>query len=1475
MNSERWQQVKVLFDEAIALEPPKRGRFLSEVCKNDEQLRREIETLLDSFDEAESFMESPAVEEVASLIVERKAKPESGARIAHYEIISQIGEGGMGEVYLAKDTRLNRKVALKILPANLTSDRSRLQRFKQEAQAASNLNHPNIITIYEIREYDGTHLIATEFVEGETLRQKMSGENLKLNEILEIAVQTASALSVAHVAGVIHRDIKPENIMIRPDGIVKLLDFGLAKLARADEAKLLDASTQKLTNPGMIMGTVNYMSPEQAQGEKIDHRTDLWSLGVLLYEMLSGKLPFSGKTVNHTLVAIMEQKPEPLRKNNPSISAELEKIVIRLLAKEPKNRYQTANELLANLRKLQAKPLEKPQTEETKAFFDDEIKKTSRNEQFVSLIAVLPFSTLGLSEDEEYLGLGLADALITQLSQSRQLNVRPTNAVRNFTDKDRDAAEIGRKLNVEAILEGNLQKMGERLRVTVQLINVETKATLWADKFNVDFTDFFEVQDQIAEQVSKTLLLKLNSSEQTQINKRFTENNAAYLEYLKGRHFWEKRDIENLHKSVEHFKKAIDLDPAYALAYVGLSDGYCMLGVWAEYPQDEIFPRAKAAALRALEIDEKLADAHASLGRVYSVYEWDWTAAENAYRRAIELNPNCMNAHSWLAKVYVLKHRFDEAIEESRIAQTLDPLSPQPESSLCAAYFYARRYHDAIEKYRGVLRMHADFVPALFGLGMSLAEIGEFDEAIQTQSKAVELAKNHPLIEAYLAQTYAYSGNREKALEFIEKLEAMDDKLLDYQIAAIYSRLNEKEKAFEYLEKAFAVPDRELSGLSIEPEFDNLRDDPRFNEMLERIGLPEAVKFPTSEQEKDKPTGELTKNKTVVQAQITGDEHFKTAETAPRKFAWFRAVLGLIILFAMIGTVWFYLNGGNFGLNSFFAKKTSLSLQTMKINRLSDTSQATDVAISPDGEFVVFVKEENGRQSLWLKQISAASSIQIAPSVENLLYGSPAFSADGSYIYYLKTAPRNARATLYQIPKLGGGEKKLVENISFQDSGSSFSLSPDGKQVAFIRLDEGFNRSLVITDLDGSNERRLISRKLPEYLTGAAFSPDGKTIAAFAGSFDGKGGIGGGKTIVLVNAADAAEKSLSEKRWAQAEGLAWLEDASGLIVSAAEKPGLVQLWHISNPDGAVSRITNDLSDYAAPSLTAKSSTIAAVQENQNSHIWIVSLNQKETQEKQLTFENGGKDGSHGVSFMPDGGIVYTSQTSGSPEIWMVNSDGSSNKQLTANSGINYFPSVSPDGKYIVFNSDRSGEIGIWRIDADGGNLAHLTNGSMPSFSPDGQWIYFYRVGGIWKISVEGGESVKINIREKDLATAPVVSPDNSMIACNYLVGEPNTQFRIGILPISGGEPLKIFDTFTFAVKTLRWMPDSRSVSFIDTREGVSNISSHSLDGEKTAPVTNFKSGNIWDFDWSKDGKKLAVSRGNVTKDVVLISDFRY
>ncbi|MDT4897660.1 MAG: eukaryotic-like serine/threonine-protein kinase [Acidobacteriota bacterium] len=778
-------------------------------------------------------MERPAVGEVASLIVAPDDKLRDGQRVARYEIIRLLGAGGMGEVYLARDTRLNRQVALKVLPAHLTTDELRLSRFKQEARAASALNHPNIITIHEIGEEGGTHFIATEFVEGETLRQKISHGRLEISEAVEIAAQVASALSVAHAAGVVHRDIKSENVMLRPDGIVKLLDFGLAKLNEQTGKEISEATTKRLTNPGMILGTVNYMSPEQAQGAKIDYRTDLWSLGVVLYEMVAGQLPFAGKTSNHTLVAIMEQKPPPLSKRNSQTPAELERTVTKLLAKEQGARYQTADDLLTALRGLQKQlgsiesgssiPLSSPSGQQPNS---------------LSSIAILPFSAIGLREDEEYLGLGLADALITQLSRARQLAVRPTSAVRNYTNPQQNTIKIGHELNVGAILEGTLQRAGERLRVTVQLVSVETENSLWADKFIFSFTDIFDVQDEIATQVAGALLLTISSGEHQKLTARGTDNIEAYQLYLKGRFYLNKSTPDGFHKAVSYFEEALALDSDYELAYAGLAEAF-VLGSYICFPPQEALPKARQAATEAITLNPNLAEAHVALGVVKQLYDWDWPGAENEFKRALHLNPNYVMTYRHYGTHLLLLRRFDEALRVFKQGLQLDPLSPLLKAYLALNYLSDGQFDLAIEQCLSVLEIEPDFPPALGFMGISYLQKGDAANAVATFEKQCSTGRT-ALALANLAHAYGVVGKRTEAQKILSELEeqAKRQYVLPLYFALIYSGLGERERALSFLEKAFDERNSLLpTWLNVDLRFQALRDEPRFQDLLRCLNL--------------------------------------------------------------------------------------------------------------------------------------------------------------------------------------------------------------------------------------------------------------------------------------------------------------------------------------------------------------------------------------------------------------------------------------------------------------------------------------------------------------------------------------------------------------------------------------------------------------------------------------------------------------
>jgi serine/threonine protein kinase/Tol biopolymer transport system component len=1022
MDRERWRQIDSIFKSALELSSDERADFIKRACAGDEELCAEVESLI-AHDREGDELEEPAFEEATRLLAAEAQKEQAlaGKIVGPYRIVSRIGVGGMGEVYLAVHERTGRKVALKLLPAHHTRDEQRVRRFQQEARAVLALNHPNIVTVYDIEQADGASVIASEFIEGETLRARLSRGPLAAADALDVAAQVAAALSAAHAAGIVHRDIKPENVMLRPDGFVKVLDFGLAKLTERPDGAGSSAPTLASVNtdPGVVLGTVSYMSPEQARGLEVDARTDIWSLGVVLYEMATGRVPFVGETPTDVLASIIGKEPPPLARYLKAVPETLEWIVTKTLTKDREGRYQTARELLTDLKRLK------------------------------------------------------------------------------------------QQLEFEAVAE----RSGE----------------------------------------------------------------AATADTGAGAH------------------------------------------------------SGDAAAQRK--------DASQSGGT---------TGGAGG---------------------------STSQIASSRM-QTTTPLDTAARTTSSAEYI-------------------------------------------------VEEIKRH------------------------------------------------------------------------------------------RLGA------------------------------------------------------AIVAMFASLALI-----AGALGLYRLFRRGQSAPFQTMQLTRLSDTSQAVETSVSPRGDFVVFIKEEAGRQSLWLRQTSAASSVQIAPPAEGVRYAVPVFSRAGDFIFYLKSDKPGPRMTLYRMATLGGGETKLIEDISTFDTRSNFSLSPDGKQAAFVRLDAQLQRSLVIADLEGGGERVLLARRLPRFVAAPQWSPDGQTIACIDGNFDSRGVPGGDRVVLGVRVADGVEVNIPNQNWSQLRSLTWIPDSSGLVVSASEKHGgPLQLWHLAYPDGTTRRITNDLSDYAGVSLTADSSSLASVQINQRLNIWTATPEKNSWSLAQLTDGEGRHDGEFGVSWAGEGRVVYHSMAGGKSDIWAVDGAGHQ-RQLTSGGGVNLFPSASPDGRYIVFGSDRSGVSSLWRMDSDGSHPKQLTSdGSIPRCSPDGQWVYYYMVGILFKVSIEGGTPVKIQIPDKDLAASPVLSPDGRLIACNYLVGQPGAQFRLAVIPAEGGSPLRIFDTPTGPIKPLRWTPDGRAILYILRRDGVGNIWSQPLDGGPAVPLTSFTSDDINNFDIAPDGR-LVLSRGGATSSVVILGGWQ-
>ncbi len=996
MKPERWQQLDSLFHSALERKPEDRAAFLDEACAGDQQLRKEAEALIAANEDAGSFIEKPALDvEARSLANEQSdtgAESMVGRTIGHYRLVALLGSGGMGEVYLAHDNVLGRKVALKLLPAYFTQDTERLRRFEQEARAASALNHPNIVTIHEIGHEGSFHFIAQEFVDGLTLSTYLNSKRLALNEALEIAMQVASALAAAHAKGIVHRDIKPENIMVDKgshlgrQNHVKVLDFGIAKLADVPGIAMKEATTRLLvrTGEGRTIGTASYMSPEQARGESVDARTDIWSLGVVLYEMLSGEQPFTGNTSQDVIASILRDDLPPLPLESPE---GLKWILKKALRKNSEDRYQTAREL---------------------------------------------------------------------------------------------------------------------------------------------FSDLHELQGQL-------------------------------------------RGIE----------------PA--------------------------------------------------IGR--SV-----------------------------------------------------PLSSEVEE-----------------------RAHA---------------------SITTDQEPAVITK---------------------------------------------------------------APARATSSTNIIAAIKNLR-------------------------------------------------------------------AGAIVLLTVLVIIVVVLTVGLYKFISWNQSQTrqnqtrpTVPFQTMKISRLTSTGKATHAAISPDGKYVVHVVDDGEKQSLWMRQVSTSSNVQINPPAD-VTYSGLTFSPNGDYLYYNAWDKKNP-FSLYQMPLLGGTAKRLIADID-----SVVTFSPDGKQFAFLR---GYPPQgelvLLVANADGTSERKLATSRIPAgpSIGDPAWSPDGKVIVYPAESTEANR-----KTLLEVQIADGATKPISSQRWWRVDGLAWLRDGSGLIFTGRESvAGPSQIWYLSYRGGQAHRITNDLNDYLGVSLTADSAALSTVQSEQVSNIWIVP-NDDAHRASQITYSN--LDGIEDISWTPDGKIVYASAAGGNLDVWIMESSGTGQKQLTADAGNNRRPSVSPDGRYIVFISDRTGTDHVWRIDVDGSNARQLTNGNdewFPQCSPAGQWVIYrssFGRGTLWKVPIDGGDAVQVI----DKTSAGVaISPDGKWIATALF--EP-TNIRTAIYPFKGGEPHKILDINTFYV---RWTPDGRALAYLDQKD-LSNISTQTIDGGTTKQLTDFKPGRVFSFAWSPDGKQLAIARGSVSKDVVLISSFK-
>ncbi|MBL8167163.1 MAG: protein kinase [Acidobacteria bacterium] len=872
MTPTRWQQIDQLLDAVLELPAAERAAFLTQACKDDDELRREVESLLSASDNAGSFINTSAAHNVAQVMAEppRPSPPSSGAlvgrAISHYQIIALLGTGGMGEVYRAKDTRLGRHVAIKVLPQHLSSHPDALARFEREAKAVAALSHPNILSIHDFGTDNGLTYAVMELLEGETLRARLQRAPLPWRETVKVSAAIADGLAAAHARGIIHRDIKPENVFLTSDGLVKVLDFGIARVKplAASAAETLVSLDVHTTKPGTLMGTIGYMSPEQVRGETVEAPSDIFSLGSMLVEMITGKRPFVGKTAAETMAAILRDDPPSLIEFDSEIPFDFERIALRCLQKEPAERFQSARDLSLDLRSLLTI------SRSTSSGFATATGRTnaaapndsahrplllaslfllatvvaiaagfwwvSRQRPDANAIAILPFVNASGDPNTEYLSQGVPESITNSLAALPQLRVMGWSTVqyKTQTQKAPDPRVLGKELNVSAVVLGKIAQQGDKLVISVEMIDVKDGAHLWGEVYKISLAEATATQTDIARRISDSLQIELSGEQQRQLAMRYTANAEAYQLYLQGRLFLNQRAgnrEESLRKAVSYFEQTVASDPRFALGYAGLADAYALIN--EDFRTNS--RKAIAAANQALALDDKLAEPRATLAFVQFHYDWLWAEAEQGFRAAIALNPRYATAHHWFAELLTTQGRFDEALREIKIAHDLDPLSAPINNDWGVYLYFAHRYPEAIAQLRRALELNEN-TTAHRWIVNCYEQLKQYDkmeaEYLSTLKEPTEIAE--------LQQAFASDGingfRRKRLAGLYAQLQKGNEPSL-FSFAYLHALLGEKDRALEFLEKGFQQKHYGLNYLKVEPRFDALRNDARFNELLRRVGL--------------------------------------------------------------------------------------------------------------------------------------------------------------------------------------------------------------------------------------------------------------------------------------------------------------------------------------------------------------------------------------------------------------------------------------------------------------------------------------------------------------------------------------------------------------------------------------------------------------------------------------------------------------
>jgi TolB-like protein/Flp pilus assembly protein TadD len=851
MEAERWERIESLFHAALPLDPEARGAYFESACSGDAALRAEVESLLAACNGREHFMEEPAFDLGLKVLAGSPADTLAGRLIGPYKVLEQLGRGGMGEVYLAEDTRLGRRVALKFLSAKLVDDNWAKRHLVKEAQSVAMLEHPNICTVHGIEEAGGYSFIVMQYVEGNTLAALIQKQFPDIPQAVSLAVQIVSAVAEAHAHSIIHRDIKPQNIVVTPAGQVKVLDFGLAKTVQLKHAAgTVTDDTSQVSQSGLVVGTVAYMSPEQLRAERLDFRSDIFSLGSVLYEIVSGKKPFQRNSHAEVISAILTSQPAPLARADGDVPPALSRIIFKCLEKDKEQRYQSASELLYELSCLQeggVPPRHRWQSLSRRAVAALLLCVLLAAALFIirtrpakaRTLAVLPIVNASAAPEMESLSDGLTEDLINKLSHLSALRVKAFTAVSGYKGQRLDPLGVGRGLHVDTVLAGTVYRQGESLVLQFALLDTADGTQLWGEKYSVRPDQVLDLQETVSEGVASRLVPQVDEGERRSLAARPTQNHEALNEYYRGHKLWEKRTKDNIREIMAHYERAIELDASYAKPYAGLADCYMQLNTpaFGNMPADEVLKKASYMARTAAELDDTLPEAHTSLGVLNFRFAWKLAEAEKEFKRAIALNPEDAWPHYWYSQLLSVTGHPDDAIAQSRLANDLAPFSPAARVGVCRSLYFARQYDSAADCSGKLMAEDPNDMIAPYILSYTYLKRGMYADAVTILERLY--AKDKSLAAAPLGFAYGKLGRADKAQELLKDLQEMSraDYSLSQERAIIYIGQGDNDKAFDWLERSYAEHFTTLIFLTTEPIYEDLRPDPRFAALARRLNL--------------------------------------------------------------------------------------------------------------------------------------------------------------------------------------------------------------------------------------------------------------------------------------------------------------------------------------------------------------------------------------------------------------------------------------------------------------------------------------------------------------------------------------------------------------------------------------------------------------------------------------------------------------